>query len=132
MSEENVEIVSHLVEHWERGDWGGGRELFDDTCEVVFSTSGFPDARAYGVGRDALDAWIAFTDSFEAFGTEVDQIIEAGDRVVILARIWGRGRVSGADVKAKVGAVLTLRDRKVVRYELTDRTQALEAAGLRE
>jgi ketosteroid isomerase-like protein len=132
MSEENVEIVRRLFEPWERGDWGGGRELFDDSCEVVFSTAWFPDAGAYGVGREALRAWIAFTDAFEEFSVEVDQIVEAGEQVIALTRIRGRGRASGADVDAEVGTVFTLRDGKIVRYELTDRRDALEAAGLQE
>jgi ketosteroid isomerase-like protein len=52
--------------------------------------------------------------------------------VVALSWLRGRGRASGADVDAKVGVVFTLRDGKVVRYELTGRQQALQAAGLRE
>jgi ketosteroid isomerase-like protein len=132
MSEENVEAVRQLFEHWERGNWGGGRELVDDSCEVVFSTAWFPDAGVYGVGREAMRAWIAFTEAFEEFATGVDQIVEAGEHVVALAWLRGRGRASGADVDAKVGAVFTLRGGKIVRYELTDRLEALEAAGLRE
>jgi hypothetical protein len=41
MSEENVEIVRQLSELWEGGDWGGGREFFDDSCEVVFQHFAF-------------------------------------------------------------------------------------------
>jgi len=50
----------------------------------------------------------------------------------VLTRIRARGRASGADVDAKVGAIFTLRDAKIVRYVLTDNREALEAAGLRE
>jgi ketosteroid isomerase-like protein len=132
MSQENVEIVRRLVESWERGDWGAGSELFDDSCEVVFSTSAFLDTGEYHVGREALGAWMNFTAAFENVVTDVDQIVEAGDRVVVLARVRGRGRASGADVDAKVGAVFRLRGGKIIRYELTDRREALEAAGLRE
>lgn len=63
MSEENVEIVRRLFEQWEQGDWSGGRALFDDDCEVVFTTSAFPDAGAYHVGGEALRAWIRFTEA---------------------------------------------------------------------
>jgi hypothetical protein len=35
-------------------------------------------------------------------------------------------------VDAQVGAIFAVRDTKIVRYELTDRQDALEAAGLRE
>jgi ketosteroid isomerase-like protein len=132
MSQENVEVVHHIFEHWERGDWGWGREFFDDSCEVVLSTSWFPDAGTYRIGREALRAWLGFTDSFETFATRVDQIIDAGDLVVVLTRIRARGRASGADVDAKVGAIFTLQDAKIVRYVLTDNREALEAVGLRD
>jgi ketosteroid isomerase-like protein len=127
---QNVEIVRRLFEHWERGEWEAGREVFEDTCEVVFSTSAFPDAGSYRAGREALRAWLNFTEAFETFETEVEEILETDERVIVLARIRGRGRASGADVDAKVGAVFRLRDAKIVRYELTDRQEALEAAGL--
>ena len=132
MSEENVEIVRQLFDHWERGDWAAGRELFGDGCEVIFSTSAFPDPGSYTLGRGALRAWTTFTGEFEDFATGADRIIDAGEQVIALAWIRGRGRASGADVNSKVGAVFNLRDGKIVRYELTDRSEALEAAGLSE
>ena len=133
MSEENVKIVRQLLEHWERHEWGSGRELYDDSCEVVFSTAWVPDPGAYSVGREALGALTAFLDSFEEFKIGVDQIFDAGDSVVAFSWIRARGRASGADVDAKVGCVFTLRGGKIVRYELMgDRREALEAAGLRE
>ena len=127
-----MELVRQLFEHWERGDWSAGRELFDDSCEAVFSASWFPEAGAHPVGREALRAWIGFTEAFETFAIAVEQIVDADEHVVVLAWIRGRGRASGADVDAKVGAVFTPREGKLVRFELTDRREALEALGLRE
>jgi ketosteroid isomerase-like protein len=132
MSQENVEIVRQLFQLWERGEWGDGREFYDDGCEVVFSTSWFPDAGIYGVGHEALGAWMAFVDAFEELAVGLDQVVDAGERVVALVSLRARGRASGAAVDAKVGAVFTFRDRKVVRWEMTDRGDALEAAGLSE
>ena len=132
MSEENVEIVRELFGYWERGDWGGGRELMVEDCEIILSTSWFPDAGSYNVGPEALNAWIAFTEAFDELATGPEQIIDVGDAVVALAWLRGRGRVSGAEVDAKTGAIFTLRDGKIVRCELADRQKALEAAGLRE
>jgi hypothetical protein len=56
MSQENVEVVRRLIEHWEEGDWRWGRDSFDDQCEAVFSASWFPEADHYRVGADALRA----------------------------------------------------------------------------
>jgi ketosteroid isomerase-like protein len=132
MSQENVEIARELLKLWERGDHGGGRELYDDSCEIVFSTSWFPDPGAYRVGAEALGAWATFTDAFEQFESGVDQIVEAGEQVVALTHVRGRGRASGAAVGAETAIVFTFRGGKVARVELTDRAEALEAAGLRE
>jgi hypothetical protein len=72
-------------------------------------------------------------------GVLVDQAasteyIEVGDKVVRAARVRSRGRGSGAEVGGGgMGAVYTLRDRKIVRYhQLQSRAEALEAAGLEE
>ena len=132
MSQENVAVVHQVFEHWKRGDWGWGREFFDDGCEAVFSSSWFPDAGVYEIGREALRAWLEFTESFETFAIGVDQIVDAGENVVVLARIQGRGRASGADVDAKVGGIFTLRNAKIHRYVLTDDREALEALRLRQ
>jgi ketosteroid isomerase-like protein len=132
MSQENVEVVRRLIEHWEQGDWRWGRDVFDDECEAVFSASWFPEADRYRVGRDALRAWTGFTDAFESFEIGLNRIIDGGDQVVALTRIRGRGRASGADVDALTGGIFSLRGGKIVRYVLTDAAEALEAVGLSE
>jgi ketosteroid isomerase-like protein len=133
MSEENVEVVRQLWNHWERGDWRGGRDLMGDECEFLFSAAWFPDAGAYNAGPQALNAWAAFTEAFDELAAGADQIIEAGEEdVVALAWLRGRGRASGAGVDAKTGVIFTLRDRKIVRCVFTQREKALEAAGLAE
>jgi len=125
-------VVRQVLEHWERNEWEGGRELYDDHCEVVFSTAWLPDPDTYAIGPEALRAWVRFLDSFEESTVGVDRIVDAGESVVALSWIRARGRASGADVDAKVGCIFTVRDGKIVRYELTDRHEALEAAGRSE
>ena len=99
---------------------------------MVFSSAWLPDPDTYGHGPEALQAWMPFLDSFEEYTVGVDRIVDAGESVVALSWIRARGRASGVDVDTKVGCIFTVRDGKVVRYELTDRHEALEAAGLSE
>jgi ketosteroid isomerase-like protein len=129
---ENLEVARQLLELWKQGDQGAGREFYDDSCEIVFSASWFPDPGAYRIGANALDAWATFTDSFEQVESGVDRVVEAGEQVVALTYVRGRGRSSGASVEAETAIVLTFRAGKVTRVELTDRAEALEAAGLSE
>ena len=73
-------------------------------------------------------------EAFEDYRPEVDELLDAGDKVVTLAIEHGRGRASGATVEARRTAhVWTMRANKAVRLDLyLDRANALAAVGLRE
>jgi ketosteroid isomerase-like protein len=63
----------------------------------------------------------------------VEEIIDAGDQVVVVAHHEGRGRASGVEVDTRFYEVYKLREGKVARVdEYTERADALEAAGLSE
>ena len=130
MSQENVEIVRRLYDEWARGDFST-REPFGD--ELDFEIRGFPDSvRARGIDgmakvwREQLQAWDEWRTS------HIEELIEAGEHIVVFNRIWGRGRHSGAEVEAAEAALFTFRDGKIVRLLLTNREEALKAAGLSE
>lgn len=59
-------------------------------------------------------------------------MIDAGDRVVAIGRMHGRGRTSEIRAEIPLGIVLTLGlDGKLVRYEsFRQPAEALKAAGL--
>jgi ketosteroid isomerase-like protein len=62
---------------------------------------------------------------------EIEDIVEAGDRVLVTLHQRARGRGSAVEVEIDTSNVYTFRDGKVFRIELfTDREPALEAAGL--
>jgi ketosteroid isomerase-like protein len=71
--------------------------------------------------------------SFDQFRYEVDDLVDAGDSVLVLGRIRVRGVQSGA-TGAQHGAILfQLRDGLIVGYRsYLDREEALAAAGLGE
>ena len=70
----------------------------------------------------------------EEFRLEVEETIDAGDRVVVMAAVRGAGKDSGADVSTPTFPIIyTLRDHQVVRMEaLPTRAEALAAVGLAE
>ncbi|HKH13488.1 MAG TPA: nuclear transport factor 2 family protein, partial [Solirubrobacterales bacterium] len=65
---------------------------------------------------------------------ELEELIDAGEQVLVLIRFGGRGKMSGAEVEAFVWNVWTFHDGDPVRWTYfgEDRAGALEAAGLRE
>ena len=79
------------------------------------------------------DDWERWSSAFEELRVTFEEIIDAGDQVVVVAHHKGRGRGSGINVDARFYEVYTLREGKVSRVdEYTERAEALEAAGLRE
>jgi ketosteroid isomerase-like protein len=87
-------------------------------------------ARVFGAGSDQPDA----TGAWDEHQVELVELIDAGDQRVV-GVIYERGKLKGSDawVEHPRGAVYTVRDQRVVRYEeYEDRVQALEAAGLSE
>jgi ketosteroid isomerase-like protein len=124
--------VRQVCAFWERGEWAASAELFDLDLEVVYSTTPFPDAGTYRGGRVAFDAWRRWPEAWEEFSMEFVDVIEAGEEIITLNRLWDRGMGGGAMVVAEVGVIFKC-DRGVIRRMVfCDRHEALQAAGLRE
>ena len=86
-------------------------------------------------GHEGLADWNRHWN--EAWGESewsVDELIDAGDHVVVVVSARASGRTSGAPVEGFMGAgVWTLRDGKVASVVwFQTRAEALEAAGLSE
>jgi ketosteroid isomerase-like protein len=132
MSDENVAVVRGVCAAWQRGDWAASVGRYDSDLKVVYSTSAFPDAGTYRGGRVALDAWNRWLDAWEKFGIESVDLIDAGEQVIALIRLQGRGKESGATVVADQGVIFECDHGTIKRIVFCDRGEALEAAGLSE
>jgi ketosteroid isomerase-like protein len=130
MSQENVEIVrrAFAYEVYGRGDRADAEAIFDP--EVVMNP--VEERPTYGLDtiRENFEHWKGAWAELEV---TVEEVIDAGDRVVLAAHHRGRGRGSGVEVDTRLYSVYTLRNGKVLRAdEYTDRADALQAAGLSE
>jgi ketosteroid isomerase-like protein len=77
------------------------------------------------------DAWSDGLDPFDAYSVEVEEVRQAGDHVVALARHTARPKGTRATVEGAAAAVMTFRDGKLARIEFNlDQAAALRAAGL--
>jgi ketosteroid isomerase-like protein len=132
MSQENVEVVQRAFAEFERGNFWVP-EIFDPSVRVVW-LSPIAGGEQESVGLDDMGRTVKeWMQSWEQVTNVPEQIIDAGDRVVVIAEWRGRGKVSGAFTKWRHGAVWTLRDGKVISLiSYTDPTDALKAVGLSE
>jgi len=136
MSAENVEIVRELMALRERARESGEpphTDLLAPDFEIDMSRRVFNPTVYRGIdGLARLEDEIR--DVWEELRVVPEQFIDAGDRVVVMEKIRGRGRSSGVEVGTRTYATIwTLRDGQVTRVQVgVDPNEALKAVGLEE
>jgi hypothetical protein len=144
MSQENVELVRSLQPGPDvdlvalfrdaTGLMEAYSPFFHEDCEILAPTviTGGQRERLVGLGS-LRTLWLDWLDPWESYRTEIDDVIDAGDEVVVLPRDYGRR--AGMDVEVNVlgATVWTVRNGKVARVAFyLHRSEALEAVGLSE
>jgi ketosteroid isomerase-like protein len=144
MSEENVELVRRLQPRGDTDLVAAFRDeataaavmetlspFFHEDVEIVAPAFVAGEGVRF-VGLDCLRAaWLDWLEPWEGYRVEVEDVIDAGDDVVVLVRDFGRR--AGMTVEASVvgGAVWTVRDGRVARVAFyLNRSEALRAVGL--
>jgi ketosteroid isomerase-like protein len=132
MSQENVEVLRRAMPESDPGDPEVLFSILDENVEWDY-VGGFPEIQtAHGPAevREFLRGW---SEAFDDFGFQGEEMVDAGDSVVVHVRQWGRGKETGAQVENHAWQVFTLRNGKVVHCRgYGTKAEALEAAGLSE
>ena len=132
MSQENVERSRDFIAAYNRRDFDAAVESFDPEIEWVLPAQQSSDSCR---GPDEVKRfWEGLDETFEELRLEPQEFVDAGDRVAVRLRFYGRGKGSGAEIEAEMyHQVTTFRDGTMVRIEYFSHwAEALEAAGLRE
>jgi ketosteroid isomerase-like protein len=78
------------------------------------------------------EMWLDWLEPWAGYRTQVDEMFEVGDRVVVLVRDHGRRADTDVDVELISGSVWTFRDGRIARVEFyRNREDLQEATGLR-
>jgi ketosteroid isomerase-like protein len=127
MSQENVELIRSLYEGWLHGEMGLDKL---DPEIAMFESSTLPGA-ASAIGADAVQRYIeSFAKYWDEIRFEPQEYIDAGERVVVVARLIGRGKTSGVAVERIWAYVWTVRAQKVLRMDgYSSREEALKAVA---
>jgi ketosteroid isomerase-like protein len=133
MSQENVEVVRRMLQAFADGGLDATAEFWDPDIDWR-AIEGAPDDVGLMQGLDAVQAYAQdLFDHFDDVRFEPEELIDAGDRVVAVLRLSGRGKGSGIETELRYAVVYTVSGGKIVRgREYMTREQALEAVGLRE
>jgi ketosteroid isomerase-like protein len=129
----NVEIVRGLYDAFARRDNESPFEVFDPEIEWDASGTGFPGFNELLHGHEGVRKyWRQWLDAWEAIEFTVENVFDAGDRVVVFVRQRNKGKLSGIWVDQEPYAqIWTLGNGKVVRMQIRwDRDEALRECGL--
>ncbi len=134
MSQENVEIVRAMNDAFLAGDIETALNGLHPEIEWHATVGGIDEGRVYKGREEVVQAFVDYFEVWERMEMRAEKYIDAGgDSVVVFHHEVAKGRESGVVVETDTGTVNTIRDGKLVLVRsYMDRTQALEAAGLRE
>jgi len=132
MSLENVEVVRRDVAARAARDWSALPEIWHPEIELAL-------VGGSGIFRGIEEITRFFdslSDLYSEYRVEADEMVDAGDRVVTVERVAGRG-LKGSDAQTWIHTtlfrVISFKDGRIWRVkEYPSRAEALEAAGLRE
>jgi ketosteroid isomerase-like protein len=130
MSQANVDRTRNFIEAYNRRDFDVALEDFDPELEWVLPAHQRSDSCR---GPDEVRRfWQGLDETFEELRLEPQEYVDAGDRVAVRLRYYGRGRESGVEIETEMyHQVTTFRNGTMVRIEyLTSWPAALEAAGV--
>ena len=130
MTQANVDKARNFIEAYNRRDFDAAMRYFDPQLEWVLpplqrsdSCRGPEEVRRFWEGLD---------ETFEELRLDPQEFVDAGDRVAVRLRFYGRGKGSGAELETEMyHQVTTFRDGTMVRIEyFTDWPSALTGAGV--
>jgi ketosteroid isomerase-like protein len=129
MSDENVALVRRIYDEWSRGDFSNTGFFHP---EISFEMVDWPhQTHVHGID-EMWQTWRSTLSAFGDFRSVPTEFVDFGRNVLVLNRIEGSGKESGADVSADTASVLTVEDGKVVRLRLYWNTANAREAAARQ
>jgi uncharacterized protein len=128
VAKEHLDIARRGIEAYNRGDLDAIFELVADDVEFVV-----PDTMANSgryVGREGFQAMMGqWEEAWDEFRVKIEEVIEAGDAVVVSVAQFGRGRGSGIETRMGAAHLMRFRDGLLTRWRLCEtREEALHEA----
>jgi ketosteroid isomerase-like protein len=135
MPRDKVDIAKRVVDAYNRRDVDG---LFAELATPDFEwcpaiTKALDGGGAYR-GREGVEKFAADTrENWEELQNVAAEYRDLSDRVLVLGRLKGRGKVSGAPIDQPYVGIFDFRGDRVCRYRVyLDHAEGLRAAGLSE
>jgi ketosteroid isomerase-like protein len=133
MSRENVQRLRSALDAYNREGPEAIIELLDPDVEWIADRSDMGRVTYRGV-EGVRRSFEELYEGFDRLQMEVHELVEAGDRILVIGQMSARGRSTQVEAKIPLAIVFTVGDDGcLIRYEsFRDPTEALEAVGVSE
>lgn len=116
MSQHDVETVRSAYDAFNRKDIAAVLAVYDPEIEWTEAGGGrSPSGTFRGPENVANQVFAAVPQNFDDFGAEPEQVIDAGDHIVVVGRFRGKAK-SGATLDAPFVHVQRMRNGKIVSF----------------
>lgn len=112
----NPEVIQTLYRTFRDKDFAAFEELCSPDL-VWIQNEGFPGGGTHrGPKAVVRDVFQAFGDAWESWAFETEEMLDAGDSVVVLGHYAGKHRESGKSFRSAAAHVFDLAEGKVTRF----------------
>src|SRR5712691_9465556 len=119
MSQKTVEVVRAIYEAFARGDIQSVLSLLDPQIEWNEAENFiYADRNPYIVHNALLEGvFMRLGSEWEGFSATANEILDSGDKVVVLGYYTGRYKNTGREVRAQFAHIWSLNNGKAIRFQ---------------
>ena len=133
MSQENVETARGLFAAFEEGDFEKVAPFLHPDLETRPALVGALEGTTYRGVDGMRQFWADIDATWAEFRIEPTEFRQVQGGVLVLGRVYARGRESGIPLEANAAWLAGVRDGRLVTFQsFNGQAEALEAAGLEE
>jgi uncharacterized protein len=115
----NMEVVNKIYASFAAGDVPALIELFDPAIEwVAAENSPLADRSPYrGLNQVLEGVFARIGNEFPGLKIQVDELLDAGAKIVMLGRYHGVRKATGKEFHAQVAHIWTITSGKAIRFQ---------------
>lgn len=121
----NIEVIKELYRTFRERDYNAFLSICTDDIEWI-QNEGFPGGATYrGASAVIEGVFKANNDKWEGFAYQIEDILDAGNSIVVIGKYSGCDRISGKSMSAAAVHIYELRERKVCRFRMFADTKTI-------
>jgi ketosteroid isomerase-like protein len=127
-----IELARAWFDAWDRTDWEALEKLTDRNL-VMVAPDAWPEGGTFSGWEEARSHWERLKEPWDEERGEGYEVLEAGDKVLVLFRWVGIGMTADMKVETAMSCLMTPRGGKMAHLEFfLGSEDGRQAAGLRD